>query len=73
MRAFIALSCAAAMAVLAAGCTTTTAPGPSAEITRCPTGQTRANTVELVFGRNDGDRLWWSARPTGYGASSTRS
>ena len=57
MRAFIALSCAAAMAVLAAGCTTTTAAGPSAEITRCPTGQTRANTVELVFGRNDGDRL----------------
>ena len=57
MRAFIALNCAAAVAVSAAGCTTTTAPGPTAEVTHCPTGQTRANTVELVFGRNDGDRL----------------
>ena len=57
MRTFIALSCAAAMAVLFAGCTTTNTPGPTAEVTHCPVGQTRANAVELVFGRNDGDRL----------------
>ena len=37
MRAFIALSCAAAMAVLAAGCTTTT-PRQTAEIVHCPAG-----------------------------------
>ncbi len=55
MRAFIALGCAAAAAVLAAGCAST--PRPTAEVVRCPTGQTRASTVELVFGRNDGDRL----------------
>ena len=55
MRAFIALGCAAAAAVLAAGCASTLRP--TAEVVRCPSGQTRASTVELVFGRNDGDRL----------------
>jgi len=55
MRSFIALGCAAAIAALAAGCASTSRP--SAEAVRCPAGQARANTVELVFGRNDGDRL----------------
>ena len=55
MRVFISLSCAAALAVIAAGCTTPLKP--VAETARCPAGQSRANTVELVFGRNDGDRL----------------
>ncbi len=55
MRVFFALSCAAAVAVLTAGCGTTSKP--VTEAARCPTGQNRANTVELVFGRNDGDRL----------------
>ncbi len=55
MRWFIALGCAAAIAALAAGCAST--PRPSAEALHCPAGQARANTVELVFGRNEGDRL----------------
>jgi hypothetical protein len=55
MRTIIALSCAALMAVLA-GCATPQATR-TAEASPCPKGQSRANTVELVFGRNDGDRL----------------
>jgi hypothetical protein len=54
MRAIVTLGSAALLAALAA---CATPPSPTAEVTPCPKGQSRANTVELVFGRNDGDRL----------------
>ena len=55
MRDFIALGAAALACALVAGCATS--PMRSADAGPCPKGQSRANTVELVFGRNDGDRL----------------
>ncbi len=51
MRVFIALSCAIALAGLVAAC----ASPPASAF--CPSGQSRADTVEMVFGRNDGERL----------------
>ncbi len=58
MRAVFALCSALALAGLAAGCATTPASAPGAQAgLRCPTGQSRAETVQLMFGRNDGDRL----------------
>jgi hypothetical protein len=57
VRAFFALSCVAALAGLAAGCASPHASGFAGASSRCPIGQDRAHTVEMVFGRNDGDRL----------------
>ncbi len=54
MRAYIALGCSA-LALALVGCATQ--PVQTAESGPCPKGQQRANTVELVFGRNDGERL----------------
>ena len=57
MRAIQAISCAAALALTVSGCAT---PAPVARASApmlCPTGQSRAETVELVFGRNQGDHL----------------
>ena len=51
MRAVFALSCAVALAGLVAGCVSPRAAA------LCPNGQSRADTVEMVFGRNDGERL----------------
>ena len=59
MRDILAISCAAALAALVSGCATR-APAPALHASApmvCPIGQSRAETVELVFGRNDGDRL----------------
>ena len=59
MRDILAVSCAAALAALVSGCATR-APAPVAHARvpmTCPTGQSRAETVELVFGRNEGERL----------------
>ena len=57
MRAAIALG-ALALAGLTAGCATTpAAPQAAQAVLHCPAGQSRADTVELVFGRNQGDRL----------------
>ncbi len=58
MRAILAISCAAVAAIVS-GCATH-GPVPVARATApmlCPTGQSRAETVEMVFGRNEGDRL----------------
>src|SRR3569833_1817848 len=59
MRDILAICCAAAVAGLLAGCATHgAAPGAQAKAPMvCPTGQSRAETVELVFGRNEGDHL----------------
>ena len=58
MRAAIALCSALILAGLAAGCATAPVSGPGAQaILPCPAGQSRAETVQLMFGRNDGDRL----------------
>ena len=56
MRAVIAFCSAVVLAGLTAGCATSPAPGGLATL-RCPTGQSRAETVQLMFGRNDGDKL----------------
>ena len=57
MRAVIAVA-AAALAGLAAGCATPNSPAPATQAAlHCPAGQSRADTVELVFGRNEGQRL----------------
>ena len=56
MRAVIAVAAAALTGL--AGCATPNSLPPAAQATlHCPTGQNRADTVELVFGRNDGPRL----------------
>ncbi len=58
MRVILAISCAAVAAIVS-GCVTH-GPAPVARATApmlCPTGQSRAETVEMVFGRNEGDRL----------------
>jgi len=61
MRDVIAISCAAAMAVLASSCASPRAGGGAvakgAPVLSCPTGESRADMVELVFGRNEGQRL----------------
>lgn len=57
MRAVIAISCATALAAVVSGCASQRQPVQTAAIPHCPTGQSRADLVELVFGRNDGDRL----------------
>ena len=57
MRIAFGLACALAAAALA-GCASTHTPhGGSAALHRCPSGQTRATTAELVFGRNIGQTL----------------
>ncbi len=59
MRDLLAISCAAGLAALLSGCASH-APAPLARASvpmTCPTGQSRAETVEMVFGRNEGDRL----------------
>ena len=55
MRAVIVLTCT----LVLAGCVTPhEGPQASAQtLLHCPAGQSRAETVELLFGRNDGDRL----------------
>ena len=57
MRPFIALSCALALAGLAAGCASPRPLAAGAALAPCPSGQSRGDAVELVFGRNDGERL----------------
>ena len=60
LRAVIALGGALAVAGLAAGCATphAAAPGPQVKaILHCPQGQSRADLVQMVFGRDDGGRL----------------
>ena len=58
MRALIAISGALVLAALASGCATRN-PRSVAQAApmHCPTGQSRADMVELVFGRNEGERL----------------
>jgi hypothetical protein len=57
MRAVIAISCAAALAAAVAGCATQPQSVQTAAILHCPSGESRADLVQLVFGRNDGDKL----------------
>ena len=57
MRAFIALSCTALLAGLAAGCADLRASPVATAASACPSGQSRGDAVELVFGRNEGARL----------------
>ena len=55
MRAQIAFL---ALAVAASGCVAVRpGAGGAQAVLRCPAGQSRAETVQLLFGRNDGDRL----------------
>jgi hypothetical protein len=57
MRVVIALGGVLALTALVGGCATFQPPGSAEAVRHCPAGQSRAEMVQLVFGRNDGDRL----------------
>ena len=57
MRFALALTGVLAAAALSACASTRPPPHASAAAHACPTGQTRATTAELVFGRNIGQTL----------------
>ena len=53
----VAAATLAALLALAAGCASPPKPPVAQAVVACPQGESRATTVELVFGRNIGDRL----------------